>query len=148
MIRSRNKRGDSLSPHDSNRNTRGDSHSPHDSNRNTRGGLLKLFGYNLMTCRMSSLQMVIRFCFLKSVPDRGPECVFGLSPRPAKPGSFFIRRLNSSYIVSPLSRSEFSVSCAGDIRFLSGLKRPRLGSRRSTFREQFEILCRGKRINI
>ncbi|GBO10645.1 hypothetical protein AVEN_247162-1 [Araneus ventricosus] len=66
----------------------------------------KLFGYNLMKGRVPSLQMEIRFSYLKLVLDRGPECIFGVSPLPDKPVSFLTWRLNRSYIVSPLSRSD------------------------------------------
>ncbi|GBM77249.1 hypothetical protein AVEN_71044-1 [Araneus ventricosus] len=55
----------------------------------------ELFGYNLMKGRLPSLQMEIRFSYLKLA-----------SPLPDKPVSFLTWRLNRSYIVSPLSRSD------------------------------------------
>ncbi|GBM28346.1 hypothetical protein AVEN_229530-1 [Araneus ventricosus] len=49
------------------------------------------FGYNPMKCRMSFLQIEIRLSYLKLALDRGPECVFGVTLRLAKPGSFLTR---------------------------------------------------------
>ncbi|GBM16484.1 hypothetical protein AVEN_94965-1 [Araneus ventricosus] len=105
-------------------------------------GVPKLFGYSRMKCRMSSLQMEMRFSYLKLVHDRRSECVFGVSPRRAKPGSLLTRRLNNSCIISPLLRSDFCV-CVLHWRY-----QILVGSRRSTFRDQFELDSRGKRINI